>query len=153
MRFRWMPPPAKRSFGQASCRNRAARGLLLVEAVLAAVVIGISLTLITRGLGSQLRALRTVRDQATLLRLAQGVLLVAQQQVHAGQVPEMPQQGEFDEPDVGYAWTWRAEPSDTEDLGVPVSRVRLVVRPAGQTAGGLTLGTVWPTELVPPEWL
>ena len=60
-----MKPPAKRA---------SRRGLLLVEAVLSAVVIGVGLSFITRGLASQLRALRSVEEYDTLLSLARSTL-------------------------------------------------------------------------------
>lgn len=50
------------------------QGLLLVEAVLAAVVIATGLVFISRGLGGQLRALRFVEQYDDLLPIAEGKL-------------------------------------------------------------------------------
>ena len=56
-------------------KSSSRRGLLLVEAVLAAVVIAVGLVFISRGLAGQLRALRTVEEYDTLLSLGHGKLL------------------------------------------------------------------------------
>ena len=50
------------------------QGLLLVEAVLSAVIMAAVLVFISRGLGGQLRALRTLQDYDALCALAESTL-------------------------------------------------------------------------------
>jgi len=128
------------------------QGLLLVEAGLAAVVIAVGLTFITRSLSSQLNALRTVEDYATLTQLAQATLLEMERDVQAGRPPSRAREGTFNEPNEGYEWTLSAAELTEPHPATPCRVVRLTVRRADRPASTVVLRAVWPSHLVPEEW-
>jgi hypothetical protein len=130
--------------------------LLLVEAALAAVVIAVGLTFISRGLGSQLKALRAVEEQDRLLSLAAGRLqeLEAARQNSATVPPD--RTGRFPAPHSAYQWALavaaREGPQDLRDTaGVPLtSDVTLRVQRAGEDASA-ALRAVFPSDWLPPR--
>ncbi len=156
----------------AECSSQ--RGLLLVEAVLSAVVIAAGLVFISRGLTSQLKALRAIDEYETLRSLAHGKLLELEAERLSGTPPtEERAGGSFGIPSEtasGTAYQWkvvavrRAE-LDTDSYGQPLfSEVTLTVRqapPPNDVVGGqagadrsptVTLSAIWPTDWIPAEW-
>jgi len=130
---------------------------LLVEAVLAAVVIGVGLVFITRGLASQLKALRAVEEYDALLSLAQAKLaeLEAERLWNAASTPAA--EGTFDaspQPLRCPAPRWKitAAQQEGDEADVPPSDITLTVWCAEGPSTSLTLSAVWPTELVPASW-
>ena len=148
---------------RAKCSSR--RGLLLIEAVLSAVVIAAGLVFITRGLASQLKALRTVEEREVLLSLAHRKLDELEAQRLAGlQSTEGPPEGLFEMPDgkpaaVDYQWMVHAtlrEDLEADAEGQPLfSEVTLIVRHGSgeQGSSAVTLSAIWPTTWVPQAWL
>src|SRR3989338_1306858 len=144
-----MPPPASRCFPP----RRPERGVLLVEAALSAVVIAVGLTFITRALGSQLKALQRVEEYAVLRDVAQQALRTMEVDVQAGKPPRGPQDGFFDAPYQTYQWALSATALDDRDLPFEMSRVTLSVHRADRSSATYSVQAVWPTSVVPPEWL
>jgi len=140
-------------FGAWLFRRGSRRGILLVEAVLCAVVIAVGLTFITRSLSNQLKALHTLEEYATLTQLAQTVFLELERDVQASQAPQRAPTGAFDQPYSAYQWTLTAQTVTEEGAAVPLSLVRLSVNRADVTAFTVVLQAIWPSDLVPPEWL
>lgn len=151
---------------------RSRKGLLLVEAVLSAVIIASGLVFISRGLGSQLRALQRVEESETLLSLARGRLLELEAEglVSGGEpIAEADKSGAFPEPYGAYQWEIRVDTPQgviaaTEDLMDPATqepaarRVTVAVRrsqEAGRdrTSPTVTLSAIWPAAWIPDEWL
>jgi hypothetical protein len=130
--------------------------LLLVEAVLSAVVIAVGLVFVTRGLSSQLKALRTVEEYDALLSLAHGTLLRLESERLSGRpVPSAPT-GTFEPPYQAYQWTIRATPRAdmTDPEGHPlISEVILTVERASPPISSISLRAMWPNAWVPGEWL
>lgn len=89
------------------------RGLLLVEAVLSATVIAVGLVFVSRGLSSQLHAVRTLEAYDTLVLLARSKMEEFEGKRFA---LEQDQAGDFDPPYDAYQWdmstTPRREPAD-----------------------------------------
>ena len=131
-------------------RRRNSRGVLLVEAVLASVVIAVALTFITRGLGSQLHAVGVMEEYDTLARLADDVLADLERDARAGRLSAHPAEGTFDAPRAAYRWAITAEALPETDPDLRVARVRVRVSRADRAD---TVTAVWPLELVPSEWL
>ncbi len=130
--------------------RRQSRGLLLIEAILAAVVIAVGLVFVSRGLSSQLEALRTVEDYDTLMTLARSRLLTLEAERTAGRVTGHLNASEFDAPYQHYHWA-----ITTQSLGADTlyREVILTVRRSDGPSSVVQLSEVWPTEWVPEEWL
>ncbi len=132
-----MKRPAKRA---------SRRGLLLVEAVLSAVVIGVGLSFITRGMANQLKALRAVEEYDTLLGLSRS----AMQELEARHVVPANRSGRFEPPYEGYGWSLTATPRDGPNEligqnGQPLtSTVVLTVQRQDRPSSSLQLTAVWP---------
>ncbi len=131
--------------------------MLLVEAILSAVVIGVGLVFITRGLASHLKALRAVEEYDALLSLAQTKLLEleAQRLFHAAPAPES--EGAFEAShQTGRCpaprWKIAAKQQETEETETPPSEITLSVWCGEGPSASITLSAVWPTALVPPSW-
>ena len=131
--------------------SRADRGLLLVEAVICAVVIAVGLSFITRAFSNQLKALRSVQEQARLSDLAQRAWLDAEREVQAGRAPAREPEGAFEAPYEAYAWSFTAAPIEGDDAD-RVSAVSLTVRRVGEGGSAVTLHALWPSPLVPEAW-
>lgn len=129
--------------------KRSKRGALIVEAALAAVIIGVALTYITRGLGGQLRALTVTGEQETLLMLARNVLVELEAQRMAGGRPSRLRQGTFEPPHETYEWSLTAVPQKAF-LDFEASRILVVARQ--ESGPSVELSSVWPTAWVPQEW-
>ena len=135
---------------RARCRSR--QGLLLVEAALSAVVIAIGLVFISRGLSSQLRALRTLEEQDTLLALATGKLTELESLHLFGHAGSLPFVGTFDPPYQQYRWTLAVQPNptvtDAQDQPL-ADDVALTVERTTPPASALRLRAIWPREWMP----
>ena len=139
----WMQRPV-------TCGSR--QGLLLVEAVLAAVVIAVGLVFISRGLSSQLRAVRTIDEQQTLLALAQDTLVGLESRLAAGQTLASSLEGGFEAPYESYRWSVMVEPrsDQTDALGSPLAGDVFVTVQRERPPAAVTLGAVWPKEWLAP---
>ena len=144
-------------------KRSSQRGLLLVEAVLSAIVIAVGLVFISRGLGSQLRAIHTVEEYETLLSLAHGKLAEFETQRLVQPTQPMSVEGTFDEPYQAYRWTLSATPRDgdtewKDTVGTPLtSDVTLTVeqtgdasttQPGRQAPPMVRLRAVWPSDWI-----
>lgn len=136
-------------------RGGAPRGLLLVEAILAAVVIAVGLVFISQGLASQLKALRTIEEYEVLLSLGQGRLLKLEALgLNGSALPVVPR-GTFGRPYQGYRWTLTASARDdvTDANGNPLmSTVTITVQGELSRSPSVRLSAIWPMTWVPPEW-
>ena len=137
------------------------RGLLLVEAVLSAVVIAVGLVFISRGLGSQLKALRSLEEYDTLVSLAHGKLLELEGKRFAGgHLSAKDHRGTFEEPYTAYDWTVSAKDGPKDRDGKPLGRALTltVEHHEGNStnphrSASVHLSALWPTDWVPDEWL
>ena len=135
----------------AACNSR---GLLLVEAVLAAAVIAVGLVLITRGLSGQLLALRSIEDHERLLALAHGKLLELESVRGLERSLGLEPSGRFPEPDTNIAWTVTATPR-LRVGGGPAERlsdIRLSVTHAEPPSVSVQLSEIWHADDVPESW-
>jgi len=143
----WMSMPRR---GNRRCR----RGLLLVEAVLSAVAIGVGLTLITRGLASQLSALKSIEEYDTLAALGRNTLLELEaDRLTRPLQPEEQPEGAFPSPYQAYRWRVAASPRLEPDTGQsPTSELALTVERREGPSAAVELAAVWPSEWIPPTW-
>lgn len=129
------------------------RGLLLIEAVLAATVMAVGLVFISRGLSGQLKALSAVESYETLTALARGKLLELEQtQLFLSPPVDVPREGEFSAPYGVYRWAVAATPRKEASGESLNSLVRLTVRRSDRASPAFTLSAVWPTDRVPSAW-
>ncbi len=115
---------------------------------------------ISRGLGSQLRAIRTVTEYETLLSLAHGQLLELEAERLARPTPLLAREGVFETPYQDYRWTMAATPRrGAHDLfnqaGEPLTcDVTLTVERQGSSSASrgepassnIRLQAIWPSE-------
>ena len=140
---------------RARCSSQ--RGLLLVEAVLSAVVIGVGLAFISRSLSGQLKALAAVEDYETLSTLARERLTELEDAALRGLPPPSEASGTFDEPYDSYQWEVAAVPVqgvaglEDEDSNPLASEVRVTVRRRKGPSPAVQLSAVWPIEWTTPE--
>ena len=131
------------------------QGLLLVEAVLAAAVIAVGLVFISRGLASQLAALRGLDARGTLSALASQRLLELEGICLSGATLVPERSGTYDAPYQDYQWAVGVTPRDdiTDDAGTAVAGTLTidVWRAAGPAMQG-TLSTVWRRDWLPEGW-
>jgi hypothetical protein len=128
---------------------------LLVEAILSAVVIAVGLVFVSRGLSSQLKALRTVEEYEVLRSLAHGKLLELEGQRLSGSPPPLDPTGTFEEPYQAYRWTITARPRDdvTDQDGNPLaSAVTVTVQQDNRPSSVVRLSAIWPMDWVVPAW-
>lgn len=137
-------------------KRSSQQGLLLVEAVLSAIVITVGLVVISRGLGNQLKALRTMDEYDTLLSLAHERLLELEAERLWGPPPTHERaDGLFKAPYESYHWLVKA--TAREDLkdaeGNPIaSEVLLTIQRNDRASSSLRLRAVWPSVWIPAEW-
>lgn len=131
---------------------RSVRGLLIVEAVLSVVVIAVGLVFISRGLASQLKALRMIEEHEVLLSLARATLLELEGERSVNHPPSRAQEGTFQEPHQAYRWTIAVTLQDEPDE-VSRSEVMVAVQRHDRPSSRVRLSAVWPTAWVPEEWL
>lgn len=127
------------------------RGLLLVEAVLCAAVIGLGLVFISRSFSGYLRALKTMENTDVLVSLARSTLAELEAGRTAAQPTSIPREGTFESPHEAYGWTLAATPQGA--IGeLSVSRVDAAVHPAEGGGPQLRLSALWPQGWVPDSW-
>lgn len=138
-------------------RQVSQRGLLLLEAVLSAVVITTGLIFISRGLGGQLRAIRSVEEYDTLLSLARGKLA----EFEAMRLSDRPlpptRQGVFTEPFQEYQWEVSGRLREDETLtdlsGTPLAYEGvLTVSRFRPPSSAVRLPVIWPSDWIPETW-
>ncbi len=129
------------------------RGLLLVEAVLSAVAIGVGLVLISRGLSSQLRALTSIEEYDVLLSLGQNKLAALEgERMARPPSADESASGAFAAPYYAYQWTVKARKRVEGDGKNPTSALTLTVQKKARHSTALELEAVWPTDWVPAGW-
>ena len=137
-------------------RWSSVQGVLLVEAALSAVVIGVGLVFISQGLSNQLKALASIESSAALSSLAERCLLELDAERAAGAPLSPSPTGRFAPPDDHYAWTLHAVPRlDVVDAaGQPfLSQVTCAVREEGEHRPvELRRSIFWRTSWVPATW-
>ena len=135
--------------------NVPVSGLLLVEAVLAAVVIAVGLVFVSRGLSSQLAVLRAVEERETLTALA-SQRLAELEALRLSQLAIPPDVGgAFDPPFQTYQWSVSATPRDdlVDESQAPLAAdVTIWVSETTRHGPVVSVSTVWPVGWVPPEW-
>ncbi len=138
----------------AGCSS--SKGLLLVEAVLAATIIAVGLVSISRGLGSQLQAIQRVEAHDGAVAVAHARLLELEALGVSGIVPlPSPQEGDLQEAGREYRWTIRAVlREDVKDsAGRQVAAdVTITVKGQGRGVASARLTTVWPSAWIPQAW-
>ena len=134
-------------------RSNSTRGLLLLEAVLAAAAIAVGLVFISRGLSGQLRALRTIEERDVLLALAHRRLLELET-AREFQRPVPPdREGAFAPPDEAFGWTVSAMPREEEDAtDDPLADVTVTAARLQPPSTAVRLSTVWKADQVPEQW-
>ena len=134
----------------------SARGVLLVEAALSAVVIGVGLVFISQGLSNQLKALTSIEEASVRSALAERRLVELDAERLAGSPLPPESSGRFDEPDHHYEWILKAVPRpDVPDKdGQPLfSDVTCAVRKAAEPHPFEVRRTeIWRTAWVPSSW-
>lgn len=135
-------------------RQRSQQGLLLVEAVLSAVVIGVSLVFITRGLAGELSSLRTVKAYDTLLDLAEEKMAqLESQRLFDAVSSAQPSEGTFSEPYQRVHWRIKAQLFQQEDTAShPPVRVALTVWADAHPGISVTLSALWPSNWASELW-
>jgi len=135
--------------------RRSQQGLLLVEAILSAVVIGVGLVFVTRSFASQLKALQTVEVYDTLLSLAQAKLAELEAQRQARPDAAIPPQGAFDaSQQTGrcHAPEWEVTAAQQGAEEAAPSEIVLSVRCGEGSSASISVSALWPTERVPASW-
>lgn len=127
------------------------RGLLLVEAVLSAVIIGTVLVVISRGLAGQLRAVTTVEQYETLRLLAASQLAQLEADLTAKRLSGA-HAGAFEPPHDQYRWELATSPRQDEAGSSPITELTLTVRRQDHPQT-FTATILWPTAWLPREWL
>ncbi len=136
------------------------KGILLVEAVLCAVVIATGLVFISRALGSQVKALRSIEAYETLSWLGRSKLLELETErlaaVASSELMSPPLPGErsgtFEPPYNTFTWEVTAKDDAGKNEHDLVMREVIVTVQAPNTTR-LQLVAVWPADMVPDEWL
>ena len=131
---------------------RSQQGLLLVEAVLSAVIIAVGLVFISRGLSSQLNAIRTIQEHHTLLSLAQGKLVELESEASSGRPLPTTLSGGFDEPYGEYRWSAATAARDEfkDQVGRSLlSDVLVTVAHDRPPAASVQLGAIWLKDWLP----
>jgi hypothetical protein len=131
-------------------KRRWRRGLLLVEAVLAAGVIATGLVLVSRSLGGQLSAIGRVEERDAALALGRSKLA----ELEAARLSGVPESGEdldgtFDQPFDAYGWSLRTEPREdlTRPDGTPLAVEATLTIKKGSSGGTLaSLAALWPAS-------
>ncbi len=139
-------------------RRRASRassaGLLLVEAVVAAVLIGGALAAITRGLSSHLKTLRRLQDYDLHLALAHQKLLELETDRLAQRPVSGQPRGAFDDPYQTYRWALTsARLVDSATGEAPTTRVELSILREPDASHVFSVVAIWPSAWIPDEWL
>ena len=125
-------------------------GFLLVEAMMAAVAIGVGLVAISQGIGASLQALTRLEERQRAWQLAESI--ARQLEAEARYAPVPAQRSEpCAPPDSAYAWTYVATPvtgAAAASFVEPVVFVTIVVHRADDEHGQVRLTTLWPASWV-----
>ena len=128
-------------------------GLLLVEAVLAAVVTAVGLVFISRSFSGQLKALSSVQRYDTLLLLARSTLNELEGRQLAGLTGLTQVAGMFEAPYAAYHWALEAAPREDwlDPAGNPLMyEVTVSVASDAGTPSALRVSALWPSSWVSP---
>ena len=133
--------------------NPGRRGILLVEAAISAVVIGVGLVLVSRGLATQLRAVERLEAYETLTALADTRLRSLEAERLFGiEAPTQAAEGIFEAPHEAYHWRLHAVPRDHLGTAPEISEVTLRVWSTGPGSPEMSLRALWPRTWVPEAW-
>ena len=130
--------------------GRGARAFLLVEAMLAVVVIAVSLVVISQAIAASLQTVRRLRAIQRQVAVAESLLNRLEVEAQQWAV-RAPQDERAEPPDDQYAWELRTitPPTDVTDaLFGSVVTVTLSVRPADNRYGATILQALWPATWV-----
>ena len=130
---------------------RSGAGLLLVEAVLAAVAIAVGLVAVSRGLSGQLQALRSLEAREAALAAAGGTLLEWESRGLADRPLPAEAAGNVAGA-AGTSWSVRAAPTAMDATGVAASVVALTVTRSGPPRAAARLAPAWPLSWIPSSW-
>lgn len=127
------------------------RGVLLVEAMLSAVIIGTGLVFISRGLSTQLKALRTVEEYDRGIALARAIMMELEAERTSGHILlDRPLQGGFGAPYELYQWMLAIGPkTDEQDT---VRQLTLTVQRSDGLAPPVVIRMIWPKTFLLMEW-
>ena len=127
------------------------RGFLLVEATLTAVVIGVGLVFISRGLATNVKQLSTLQQYDRLLQLADTTFTELEAQ--AQQTPPLTTlAGEYASPNEAYQWALEAHLFDVEGLQPQtMEQVSVTVSRRDSRPPVVRLRTVWPSAWIRAE--
>jgi hypothetical protein len=126
------------------------RGLLLVEATLATVVIAVGLVFISRGIAGSLKALSRIQELDRLLQLAESTFCEVEAHAQAVQ-PVSLGTGIFPQPSDRYGWTLSIDPVPATFSGVDPQAFRSVILTVSRsttTTPSVRLQSVWPIEWI-----
>lgn len=125
------------------------RGLLLVEAALAAVSIAVGLVFLTRGLSSQLRAIQRLKEQDGLQAAAHTLLAELEGSRLFGHTGPQESDGTVEAGSSTYGWVLTAAPCealrDAQDNPL-AAEVTVALQPAGRPGPSLGFWSIWPIE-------
>ena len=131
-------------------KPRCSPGLLLIEAVLAAVVIATGLVFVSRSLGGELNAVHSIEQYQILASLGQSKLAQLQTQALGGMpLTTGDLRGSFDAPYENYRWELTTQPRG--DIIAPdgtsaASDVTLTVSRTEGRPASFSLYAVWLAE-------
>ena len=135
------------------------QGLLLVEAVLSAVIMAAVLVFISRGLGGQLRALRTLQDYDALCALAESTLERWEAERLFGRSLPSDRSGTIESAGAtgGAVYQWSVTVRQPKELldenGQPFAgEVTLSIRRSDRASAAVSVRAVWPVAWIPSEW-
>lgn len=136
---------------------RSQQGALLVEAVISAVVIATGLVLISRNVGTQLRAAASIAASETLLDIGHDVLIEMEARqlatlARSGEPVELDPNGSVELGRVTYDWALSAR--EAPDAGQDLAVRQVTVRARPQDGGPVVaLSAIWPASWVPDNWI
>ena len=140
---------------QQPAKCSSAKGLLLVEAVLSAVIIATGLIFVTRGLSTPLRALQAMGQQGVGRSLAQRKLLELELTRLLDRPVPADREGTFPTPDEGYRWKIAVKSNELEELqevAISLSEVSVTVQRIDEPSESARFSSVWQSEWIPEAW-
>ena len=132
-------------------KHRASRGALIIEAGLAAVVIGVGLVYVSRSFSTHLKALQTVEQRHAMLLVARSTLREMEGRRSSGLPPFHGKEGTFPPPDDHLRWVITVQPN--LEVSPAQATVHLSVEREDRASSRVELVAVWPAAWVPDEWL
>ena len=124
------------------------KGLLIVEAILATVVIAVGLSWTLRSLSNQLKALRTIDSSSTFIRVADAIFMEVESDVREGRSSRLAAEGVVEDSPIFYRWSFATQPTADSDI----TQVVLTVSSAQGHLASRTLRELWPSSWIPSEW-